>query len=160
MCPIRNLLCAGGRCGRALIPAIEQHGCHNRSGIKSDIPCVSCLPPGTRSGLIPLALMYLKASLVGRAACAADGITLLEFDEADGADVIADAVVEARPECSGLVVLRMECHDPLAVARLIRERTPAVRMILGALKSGPSPRTCFELIRVSTRSFTARGKSR
>src|SRR5204863_4592540 len=35
MCPIGNLLCAVGRCGRALIPVTEQHGCHDHTGINA-----------------------------------------------------------------------------------------------------------------------------
>jgi radical SAM superfamily enzyme YgiQ (UPF0313 family) len=86
---------------------------------------------------IPLALMYLKASVVGRGGCAAGDIAMLEFRQDATAEAIADAVVDARPDLVGLSCYVWNIKAMLAAARLIQERDPNVRIVLGGPEAGP-----------------------
>jgi anaerobic magnesium-protoporphyrin IX monomethyl ester cyclase len=86
---------------------------------------------------IPLALMYLKAALAARGCCAADEIKMAEFQASVEAGAIADALVDARPDVVGLSCYVWNVTTLLAVARLIRERIPAVRIVLGGPEVGP-----------------------
>ena len=86
---------------------------------------------------IPLALMYLKASVVARGGCSADDIAMLEFRHDTRAEAIADALIDARPDLIGLSCYVWNIKALLAAARLIRERRPDVRIVLGGPEVGP-----------------------
>jgi radical SAM superfamily enzyme YgiQ (UPF0313 family) len=85
---------------------------------------------------IPLALMYLKASLAGRR-CAPEEVVMLEFGPESTADAIAGAVVDAGPEIVGLSCYVWNIKTTLAAARLIRAGAPAARIVLGGPEVGP-----------------------
>jgi anaerobic magnesium-protoporphyrin IX monomethyl ester cyclase len=86
---------------------------------------------------IPLALLYLKASLAGRGHCAADEIEMAEFDASADAGAIADALLGARPDVVGLSCYVWNVTVLLAAVRLIRKRAPGVRIVLGGPEVGP-----------------------
>jgi radical SAM superfamily enzyme YgiQ (UPF0313 family) len=86
---------------------------------------------------IPLALMYLKASVAGRGCCAADEIALLEFDRDASAEAIAGALVEARPDLVGLSCYVWNIKTTMTAARMVRARLPGVRIVLGGPEVGP-----------------------
>jgi hypothetical protein len=58
---------------------------------------VLATPHGDRP-FTPLALMYLKGSLVSRGCCVADEIAMLELETGDPAEAIADALLLVRPD--------------------------------------------------------------
>jgi anaerobic magnesium-protoporphyrin IX monomethyl ester cyclase len=86
---------------------------------------------------IPLALMYLKASVVGRGCCSADDVAMLEFRHDATAEAIADALVDARPDLIGFSCYVWNIKTTMAAARLVRRRTPGVRIVLGGPEVGP-----------------------
>ena len=86
---------------------------------------------------IPLALLYLKASVAGRGCCAADEIAVLEFDQETGAEAIADVLVEARADIIGLSCYVWNIRTTMAAARLVRDRAPRVRIVIGGPEVGP-----------------------
>lgn len=86
---------------------------------------------------IPLALMYLKAAAVGRGCCAADDVAMLEFRNDAKAEAIADALVEARPDLVGFSCYLWNIKTTMAAARLVRERAPEVRIVVGGPEVGP-----------------------
>lgn len=86
---------------------------------------------------IPLALMYLKASVAARGCCAADDIALLEFGHDATAAAIANALVEARPDVLGLSCYVWNITTTMAAADLVKKRLPGVRIVLGGPEVGP-----------------------
>ena len=86
---------------------------------------------------IPLALMYLKASVAARGSCAADDVGLLEFGHDATAEAITHALVEAGPDLIGLSCYVWNIKTTLAAARMVRDRLPAVRIVLGGPEVGP-----------------------
>lgn len=86
---------------------------------------------------IPLALMYLKASLVGRGCCAPDEVAILEFGRESTAETIAQELVAARPDVVGLSCYVWNIKTTLAAARLVKAQAPAIRLVLGGPEVGP-----------------------
>src|SRR5260221_10367035 len=87
---------------------------------------------------IPLALMYLKASLVGRGCSTPDEVVMLEFGRRDStADAIAAGLIGARPDIVGLSCYVWNVTTTLAAARLVKAQAPATRIILGGPEVGP-----------------------
>lgn len=86
---------------------------------------------------IPLALMYLKASVAARGCCAADDVALLEFGDDATAAEMADALVAARPDLIGLSCYVWNIKTTMAAADLVRQRLPGVRIVLGGPEVGP-----------------------
>src|SRR5260221_10900338 len=87
---------------------------------------------------IPLALMYLKASLVGRGCSALDEVVMLEFGRRDStADAIAAALIDARPDIVGLSCYVWNVTTTLAAARLVKAQAPATLIVLGGPEVGP-----------------------
>src|SRR6187200_2623441 len=86
---------------------------------------------------IPLALLYLKASVAARGRCAADEIAIVEFEANASAEAIADALGEARPDLIGLSCYVWNIKTTMAAARMLRQHFPAVRIVLGGPEVGP-----------------------
>lgn len=86
---------------------------------------------------IPLALLYLKASLAGRGCCAADDIAILEFGRDATAEEMARDIVDARPDVLGLSCYVWNVKAILAAARLVKAQAPGVRIVLGGPEVGP-----------------------
>src|SRR5258708_5220239 len=86
---------------------------------------------------IPLALMYLKASLVGRRVCAPDEIAIVEFDADAPPETIAHALIAARPDVVGLSCYVWNITKTLAAGRLVKAQLPEVRIVLGRPEVGP-----------------------
>src|SRR5688500_17466076 len=86
---------------------------------------------------IPLALLYLKASVAARGVCAPDDISILEFDQDAGAAAIADGVIAACPDLIGLSCYVWNIQTTMAAAHLIRTSLPGVRIVLGGPEVGP-----------------------
>jgi anaerobic magnesium-protoporphyrin IX monomethyl ester cyclase len=86
---------------------------------------------------IPLALLYLKASVAGRGCCAADDVAILEFDPDTSAAAIADGLVAHRPDLIGLSCYVWNITTTIEAARLVRTRLPDVKLVLGGPEVGP-----------------------
>lgn len=86
---------------------------------------------------IPLALMYLKASLVGRGCCAPDEVAILEVGQESTPEAIAQALVAARPDAVGLSCYVWNVKTTLAAARLVKAQAPAIKIVLGGPEVGP-----------------------
>jgi radical SAM superfamily enzyme YgiQ (UPF0313 family) len=86
---------------------------------------------------IPLALMYLKASLVGRGCCAPDDVVMLEFEPEASAEAIAGAAVDAHPRLAGFSCYVWNIKRTMAAVRLIKERAPGILIVLGGPEVGP-----------------------
>jgi len=88
---------------------------------------------------IPLALMYLKATIVSRGSAAADRIAMLEFQHDATAEAMADALLAADPDVIGLSCYVWNITAMMAAARLVRQRAPGARIVLGGPEVGPVP---------------------
>ena len=86
---------------------------------------------------IPLALLYLKASLVGRGCCAPDDVSVLEFPPEADAEAISDAIVAAHPGVAGLSCYVWNIKATMAAVRLIKARAPGILIVLGGPEVGP-----------------------
>ena len=85
---------------------------------------------------IPLALLCLEASLLARGWPAAD-IVIHEFDRQATAEKIAAAIAAAQPDVVGLSCYVWNVTALLDAARLIRQRLPETRLVLGGPEAGP-----------------------
>jgi radical SAM superfamily enzyme YgiQ (UPF0313 family) len=86
---------------------------------------------------IPLALMYLKASLVERGGCDATDVRLLEFRPEDDAGAIAEAILRENPDVVGLSCYVWNTIALLETASRIKAQRPDVRIVLGGPEVGP-----------------------
>ncbi|MHB1312131.1 MAG: B12-binding domain-containing radical SAM protein [Gemmatimonadaceae bacterium] len=86
---------------------------------------------------MPLALLYLKASLVARGDVQAADVTIAEFDDNATAAQIAKAVVDARPDVVGLSCYVWNIAVLEQAARRIRAALPQVRLVMGGPEVGP-----------------------
>jgi radical SAM superfamily enzyme YgiQ (UPF0313 family) len=86
---------------------------------------------------IPLALMYLKASLVGRGCCAPDEVAMVEFGLDASPEAIAAELVAARPDILGLSCYVWNIKTTLAAGRLVKAQLPEVKIVLGGPEVGP-----------------------
>jgi radical SAM superfamily enzyme YgiQ (UPF0313 family) len=87
--------------------------------------------------VIPLALMYLKASLIGRGCCAPDEVAIVEFGSDSSPEAIAAELVAARPDVVGLSCYVWNIKTTLAAGRLVKAKLPAVKIVLGGPEVGP-----------------------
>ena len=85
----------------------------------------------------PLALLYLKASLVSQGDVSAADVPIAEFDKAASAEDIATAVIAARPDVVGLSCYVWNIGVLQDAARRIRAALPEVRMVMGGPEVGP-----------------------
>jgi anaerobic magnesium-protoporphyrin IX monomethyl ester cyclase len=86
---------------------------------------------------IPLALMYLKASVIGRGCCAPGDIAILEFDRDAAPEAIAEELTASRAYVVGLSCYVWNVKAMLAAAALLKAHAPAVRIVLGGPEVGP-----------------------
>jgi anaerobic magnesium-protoporphyrin IX monomethyl ester cyclase len=89
-----------------------------------------------KPAFIPLALLYLKASLVKHGQQPSD-VTILEFPPDAESDEIADRIVDAQPDVIGFSVYVWNVTRLLAASRRIKQRRPATRIVLGGPEVGP-----------------------
>ena len=92
----------------------------------------------------PLALLYLKASLLERQTPAAVDVKILEFSLEDTPGEIAQRIVEDAPDLVGLSCYVWNVKLLMAAAQEIRERRPEVRLVLGGPEVGPIARSVLE----------------
>ncbi|MDP1889756.1 MAG: radical SAM protein [Gemmatimonadaceae bacterium] len=85
----------------------------------------------------PLALLYLKASLVSNGVVDADAVTIAEFDRDADAQAIADALIAAAPDVIGLSCYVWNIGVLQDAARLVRAALPAARIVMGGPEVGP-----------------------
>lgn len=86
---------------------------------------------------IPLALMYLKASLVGRGCCVPEDVAIVEFPKDATPETIASDLLGLRPAVVGLSCYVWNIGATLAAARLVKNHAPDVRIVLGGPEVGP-----------------------
>jgi anaerobic magnesium-protoporphyrin IX monomethyl ester cyclase len=86
---------------------------------------------------IPLALMYLKASLVGRGCCRPEDVTLVEFPPEATAETMARDLLDRRADVIGLSCYLWNSKATLEAARLVKAGAPATRIVLGGPEVGP-----------------------
>ena len=86
---------------------------------------------------IPLALLYLKAYLVERGFCPAEAVRILEFDQETDAETIAARLLESPADVVGLSCYVWNIRTLMAVARDVKARRPATRIVLGGPEVGP-----------------------
>jgi anaerobic magnesium-protoporphyrin IX monomethyl ester cyclase len=86
---------------------------------------------------IPLALMYLKASLVTRGCCLPDEVSLVEFPPDATPEAMALELLAGRPAMLGLSCYVWNITATLAAARLVKAQDPTIRIVLGGPEVGP-----------------------
>jgi len=85
----------------------------------------------------PLALLYLKASLVAQGGVEASDVVISEFDrDTDGA-AIAAAVLAATPDVVGFSCYVWNIGALMDAARLVRAALPHAKIVLGGPEVGP-----------------------
>ena len=85
----------------------------------------------------PLALLYLKASLVGRLALRGDDVVLLEFPASASVQQIVDKILQHQPDILGLSCYVWNITTLTAVCRGVKARRPGIRIVLGGPEVGP-----------------------
>lgn len=86
---------------------------------------------------IPLALLYLKASLVERGGCRPDDIDVVEFERDASSTAIASRILETNPGVVGFSCYVWNVTTLMAAAREVKERRPQTRIVLGGPEVGP-----------------------
>lgn len=86
---------------------------------------------------IPLALMYLKASVIARGCCGPDEVAIVELSPVATPEEIAVAVLASRPAIVGLSCYVWNVTDTLAAAQLVKASDPSVRIVIGGPEVGP-----------------------
>lgn len=92
----------------------------------------------------PLALLYLKATLLERKTLAADAVGILEFKPADTPDAIAQRILDHPPDLLGLSCYVWNIKTLLAAAQQIKARQPGICIVLGGPEVGPVARSVLE----------------
>lgn len=85
----------------------------------------------------PLALLYLKASLVASGVAEAADVTIAEFGSGASGEEIAQAVIAARPDVLGLSCYVWNIGILQDVSRRVRAALPDVKLVLGGPEVGP-----------------------
>ena len=86
----------------------------------------------------PLALLYLKTSVVARLGYAADDIVIVEGAAADAdADALASQILATSPRIVGLSCYVWNIGILMAAARRIKARAPETIIVLGGPEVGP-----------------------
>jgi radical SAM superfamily enzyme YgiQ (UPF0313 family) len=85
----------------------------------------------------PLALLYLKASLVSHLQLGRDDVAILEFSESTPPADIADRILECETDVLGLSCYVWNIAALTAVCRLVKARRPETRIVLGGPEVGP-----------------------
>jgi anaerobic magnesium-protoporphyrin IX monomethyl ester cyclase len=90
-----------------------------------------------RADFIPLAPLYLKASLVERAGVSPANVDIVEFPHTSSAVDVAARIVELAPDIVGLSCYVWNIVTFRAVAPLVRAAMPGVTIVLGGPEVGP-----------------------
>jgi anaerobic magnesium-protoporphyrin IX monomethyl ester cyclase len=91
----------------------------------------------SNASFMPLALLYLKASLVEHGGVDAADVTIAEFDRAASGETIANAVLATEPDVVGFSCYVWNVVALLDAARRIRLARPQARIVLGGPEVGP-----------------------
>lgn len=86
---------------------------------------------------IPLALLYLKAHLVQHDGYPADAIDIAEFRPDATEDAIVERILSTEPDVIGLSCYVWNVRTLMAVARVIKQRRPGIRIVIGGPEVGP-----------------------
>ena len=86
---------------------------------------------------IPLALLYIKAYLVGHDLCAFDEVDIAEFAPGATADEIVERVLRQSPDVLGLSCYVWNITVLMEVSRRIKALRPATVIVLGGPEVGP-----------------------
>ena len=86
---------------------------------------------------LPLALMYLQASLVERVGCPIEDVCVLELDRAVDLDELAERILATDPQVVGLSCYVWNVTALHAIGRRLRARRPSLKIVLGGPEVGP-----------------------
>ena len=89
------------------------------------------------ASFMPLALLYLKASLVEHGGVDAADVTIAEFDRKASGETIAGVVLATEPDVVGFSCYVWNVVALLDAARRIRLARPQTRIVLGGPEVGP-----------------------
>ncbi len=89
------------------------------------------------SSFIPLALLYLKASLVARGCCAPDEVCLVELPPEATPEAITAGLLALGPDVVGLSCYVWNITASLEAARLLKIQDPRIKVVLGGPEVGP-----------------------
>ncbi|HMF96929.1 MAG TPA: radical SAM protein [Vicinamibacterales bacterium] len=89
----------------------------------------------------PLALLYLKASLISQLQIHSNDVAILEFPESTSPDEIARQILAVEPDVLGLSCYVWNISTLTAVCRLVRMCRPRTRIVLGGPEVGPVARS-------------------
>ena len=89
---------------------------------------------------LPLALMYLKATLVERGGMPAEDIAVLELSSKEETEAHADRVLLASPDVVGLSCYVWNITALLELSAELRRRRPDLLIVLGGPEVGPVAR--------------------
>jgi len=92
----------------------------------------------------PLALLYLKASLVARRQVRAEEVAILEFPRDASADEIARRILDRAPAVVGLSCYVWNIRTLREAAVLVKARRPEARIVLGGPEVGPVAPSALE----------------
>jgi radical SAM superfamily enzyme YgiQ (UPF0313 family) len=85
----------------------------------------------------PLALLYLKASLISRLRLRGDDVAVLEFPDSASPGDIAERILALEPDVLGLSCYVWNITALNTVCRLVKARRPQMRIVLGGPEVGP-----------------------
>ena len=89
------------------------------------------------SAFIPLALLYLKASLVERGRCPQDTVDVVEFDRDASSSTVVSRILETEPDVVGFSCYVWNVTTLMAAAREMKARRPQTRIVFGGPEVGP-----------------------
>jgi anaerobic magnesium-protoporphyrin IX monomethyl ester cyclase len=85
----------------------------------------------------PLALLYLKASLISQLQVRGEDVAVLEFPDSTSPGDIAERILALEPDILGLSCYVWNITTLTAVCRLVKMRRPETRIVLGGPEVGP-----------------------
>jgi radical SAM superfamily enzyme YgiQ (UPF0313 family) len=92
----------------------------------------------------PLALLYLKASVIDRLGVRDADVAVLEFPDSAPPDRIAERILAHAPDVVGLSCYVWNITALTAVCRLVKARRPRTRIVLGGPEVGPVAASVLE----------------
>lgn len=90
-----------------------------------------------KKSFMPLALLYLKASLAQRDAIDASQIVISEFEKETTGEAIAEAVLATKPDVVGLSCYVWNVVALMRAAHFIKQARPQIRIVIGGPEVGP-----------------------
>jgi radical SAM superfamily enzyme YgiQ (UPF0313 family) len=96
----------------------------------------------------PLALLYVKASLIDQVQVCGEDVAILEFADAIAPDDIAERILALEPDVLGLSCYLWNIEALMAACRRIKVRRPQARIVLGGPEVGPVAASVLDANRV------------